>query len=79
MSKLTKLQNLKIIINKVCFYTTPKAIRNGLGDHYTTNAASQKCLFTLEQSRTENKANGQSLSLGLAGSWEGFNVQIDIL
>lgn len=68
-------QKLRIIIDSVSLYTTPKQIRNGLGDFYTVNAAAQKCLLVLEDMRENEKFP----PVGLAGTWEGKNVQISMI
>jgi len=67
-------QKLRIVIDSVSFYTTPKQIRNGLGDSYRVNAAAQKCLLVLEDMRENEKFP----PIGLVGTWEGMNVQIDM-
>lgn len=67
-------QKLRIIINSVSIFTTPKQIRNGLGDFYKVNAAAQKCLLVLEDMRENEKFP----PVGLAGTWEGMNVQISM-
>lgn len=71
--KLT--QKLRVVVNGVCFNSTVKKVRYGVGDQYATNAATQKCLLVLENMRkTERFA-----PVGLAGVWEGMNVQIDMV
>lgn len=61
----------RVIVNGVHFYSTTKAIRNGVGDHYKTNAALQKALLCLETPVSFAKSNG------IAGTWEGLSVQLD--
>ena len=68
-------QKLRIVIDSVSLYTTPKQIRNGLGDFYTVNAAAQKALLVLENMREYEKFP----PIGLAGTWEGKNVQISMV
>lgn len=68
-------QKLRLIIDGVSFYTTPKQIRNGVGDMYSINSASQKCLMALEDMREFNNIP----PVGLAGTWDGKAVQISIL
>lgn len=61
----------RVIVNGVHFFTTTKAIRNGVGDQYKTNAAIQKALLCLETPISFAKSNG------IAGTWEGMSVQLD--
>jgi hypothetical protein len=68
-------QKLRVIVSGVHFYSTPKAIRNGVGDQYTVNAAVQKCLLVLETMRK----NDNIPPVGLAGTWEGRQVQLDMV
>lgn len=68
-------QKLRVIVNGVHFYSTPKAIRNGVGDLYSVNAAVQKCLLVLENMREHEKFP----PVGLAGTWEGRQVQLDMV
>lgn len=63
----------RVIVNGVHFFSTTKAIRNGVGDDYKTNAAIQKALLCLETPVSILK------SRGIAGNWEGMNVQLDRL
>lgn len=62
----------RVIVNGIHFYTTTKAIRNGVGDQYATNAALQKALVCLEA-----PISLFAKSRGIAGTWEGMNVQLD--
>ena len=68
-------QKLRLVINGIHFYTTAKQIRNGIGDEYRSNAAAQKCLLVLENMREHEKFP----PVGLAGTWEGYNVQINMV
>jgi hypothetical protein len=61
----------RVIVNGVHFFTTTKAIRNGVGDQYATNAALQKALLCLNTPVSFAKSNG------IAGTWEGMSVQLD--
>lgn len=72
---MKQTQKLRIVINEVSIFTTPKQIRNGLGDFYKVNAAAQKCLAVLEDMRKNDK---DITPVGLAGTWEGMNVQISM-
>ena len=68
-------QKLRVIVNGVHFFSTPKVIRNGVGDQYSVNAAVQKCLLVLENMREHEKIP----PVGLAGTWEGRQVQLDMV
>ena len=59
-----------------CFYATARQIRAGIGDFVKCNAATQKALDALEFQRSGNDI--LACSTGLAGTWEGVPVQIDI-
>ena len=63
-------QKLRVIIDNVSIYTTAKQVRNGIGDFYSVNAATQKALLVLET--TKRGSNG------IAGRWDDHNVQIDV-
>lgn len=63
----------RVVMNGVHFFTTDKEIKRGVGDEYKTNAALQKALLVLEDMR----ANNSIPPIGLAGHWEGKNVQLD--
>lgn len=68
-------QKLRLVINGIHFYTTPREIRRGIGDEYRGNAATQKCLLVLEGMREYDKIP----PVGLNGVWEGYNVQLDMI
>lgn len=68
-------QKLRVIVDGIHLYTTPKSIRNGIGDQYSVNAAVQKCLLVLEHMREHEKIP----PIGLAGTWEGRQVQLDLV
>ena len=48
-------QKLRLVMNGIHVYTTAKKIREGIGDRYTVNAATQKCLLVLENMRKHDK------------------------
>jgi len=64
-------KRFRVIIGEACFYTNAKTIRNGLGDFQKTNAAVQKALDSMEYCSV-----GQTR--GIAGTWEGLQVQLDV-
>ena len=61
----------------VHFYTTARQIRDGVGDNINWNAACQQALNALETMRSGPGA--ESTAVGIAGTWEGRNVQLNIL
>ena len=61
----------------VSFYATARQIRNGVGDFYTCNAATQKALDALEYTRSGTGAADQC-AVGLGGTWEGLQIQINV-
>ncbi len=70
-------QKFRVIVGDACFYATAKQIRNGVGDFVKCNAATQKALDALEYTRSGSGAADQC-AVGLAGTWEGMNVQLNI-
>ena len=73
MKRLKQSQKLRVIINGVAIYTTAKQIRYGLFGFTSQNAAAQKALDALEYQRLTVAA------VGLAGTWEGLQVQVDMV
>ena len=67
----------RVIVGKVSFYATAKQIRYGVGDFSTCNAATQKALDALEFTRS-GKGAADQCAVGLAGTWEGLQVQLNI-
>lgn len=63
-------QKFRVCSGVCSFYATAKQIRSGLGDFSKFNDAVQKSLCALEGMRGE--------AVGLAGTWEGIQVQIDV-
>lgn len=72
---MKQTQKLRLIVSGVSFYTTVKQVQRGVGDLYSVNAAAQKCLLVLQDMRDNNSIP----PIGLAGHWEGLNVQIDMI
>ncbi len=75
MKRFNQYQKFRIVINEVHFYTNAKTIRYGVGDNMFVNMSIQKALEALEAYRAANKIK----TVGLAGFWEGRNVQIDMI
>lgn len=70
-------QRFRVIVEAACFYATAKLIRNGIGDFAKCNAATQKALDALEFTRSGQGIAEQCTS-GIAGTWEGLQVQINM-
>jgi len=77
MYRFKPSQRFRVCIGSVSFYTTAKEIRNGVGDFMTCNAATQKCLDALEFTKS-GKGLADQCAVGLAGTWEGLQVQLNI-
>lgn len=77
MFKFKQSQKFRVIVGQACFYATAKQIRNGVGDRYQCNAATQKALDALEFTKSGSGIVDQCAS-GIAGIWEFLNVQIDV-
>ena len=77
MKRFKQAQRFRVIVEAACFYATAKQIRAGVGDFYTCNAAIQKALDALEYTRSGEGVADQC-SVGLAGRWEGFNIQLNV-
>ncbi len=67
----------RVNVGEASFYATAKQIRNGVGDFVKCNAATQKALDALEFTRSGTGAADQC-AVGLAGTWEGLQVQLNI-
>ena len=72
MFQFKKTQKFRLIIDNVSVYTTAGQIRNGIGDQYKCNSASQQALLVLGRMQDDNIP-----PCGIVGRWEGMNVQID--
>jgi GTP cyclohydrolase III len=78
INRFETTQKFRVIISDISFYTTASDIRRGIGDTAKPNAAVQKCLDALEYIRSGTGVADQC-ARGIAGTWEGFNVQVDIV
>lgn len=67
----------RVIVGDACFYATAKQIRNGVGDFTKCNAATQKALDALEYTRSGTGIADQC-TVGLSGTWEGLQVQLNV-
>jgi len=76
MFKFKTSQKFRVIVDSACFYSTAKQIRYGVGDLYKCNAAIQKALDALEF--TKSGTGADQCACGIAGTWEGFNIQLNV-
>ena len=77
IKRFKQSQKFRVIVGQACFYATVKQIRNGVGDFTKCNAATQKALDALEFTRSGSGIADQCAS-GLAGTWEGLQVQLTL-
>lgn len=78
IKRLKQSQKIRVIIEGVGIYTTVKAVRWGLFSRTTHNAAAQKAVDALEFTRS-GKGVADTCTVGLCGTWDGHQVQLDIL
>ena len=78
LRQLPQSKKLRIILNQISIYTTVRAIREGMFGDIRQNAAAQKALCALEYIRS-GKGQADQCATGLAGTWENYQVQVDIL
>ena len=69
-------QKFRVISGHVSFYANAGEIRNGVGDFTRFNSAVLACLDLLEWQRSCDDA--LSCSTGLSGTWEGYQIQLNI-
>jgi len=77
MKRFKQTQRFRVIVGAACFYATAKQIRWGVGDFSQCNAATQKALDALEFTRSGEGA-GDQCAVGLSGTWEGLQVQLNL-
>ena len=77
IKRFKQSQNFRVISGPACFYATAKQIRGGVGQFTQFNAATQKALDALEAYRSGDGI--ESTTRGLAGTWEGLQIQLDIM
>ena len=77
IKRFKQSQKFRVIVGTACFYATAKQIRYGVGDFSKCNAATQKALDALEYTRS-GKGTADMCAVGLAGTWEGLQVQLNI-
>ena len=77
IKRFKQSQKFRVIVGAACFYANAKDIRFGVGDFGKCNAAVQKALDALEFTRSGTGVADQCAS-GIAGTWEGLNVQLNL-
>ena len=77
VKRFPQTKKFRVIVGSACFYATAKQIRYGVGDFTKCNAATQKALDALEFTRSGEGAADQS-ACGIAGTWEGLQVQLNV-
>jgi GTP cyclohydrolase III len=77
VKRFKQAQRFRVIVDAVSFYATAKQIRAGVGDFSRCNAATQKALDALEYTRSGSGVADQC-AVGLAGTWEGLQVQLNL-
>jgi hypothetical protein len=77
IKRFKQTQKFRVIVGQACFYATAKQIRNGVGDFVKCNAATQKALDSLEFTRS-GKGLADQCASGLAGTWEGLQIQLNL-
>ena len=78
IKRFKQTQKFRVIIDRASFYATTRQIRWGVGGFSACNAATQKALDALEFTRSGDGVADQCAS-GIAGTWEGLNVQLDMI
>lgn len=77
-SKIKGAQRFRVIANYgtsrggVSFYTDAKAIYDGVGDFTTLNDAVRQAIIELDRHRADG-------SVGLAGTWNGYTIQLSMI
>jgi hypothetical protein len=78
IKRFKQTQKFRIVNGNACFYATAKQIRNGVGQFLSFNAATQKALDALEFSRS-GTGFADSATSGIGGTWEGLQIQLDVM
>jgi hypothetical protein len=80
ITRFNGAKRFRVIVGPACFYATANQIRDGVGDFVNCNTAIRKALETLEFQRSGGYKNAGVLefSTGLAGTWEGLPVQLNV-
>ena len=67
----------RIVSGNVSFYSTAKQIRSGVGGFLTFNLATMEALQSFERYRSGDGVD--ACSTGLGGTWQGVQIQLDVL
>lgn len=78
MKQFKQSQKIRIIISGVGFYTTVKEIRNSMFCFTNQNAAAQKAVCALEFIRN-SKSKEDKMTVGIGGTWENLQIQLDLI
>lgn len=65
-------QRFRVIVDKVSFYTTAKSIYDGVGDMTILNDALRQAIIELARHRADG-------SVGLAGTWNRYAIQLSMI
>lgn len=77
IKRFPQSKKFRVIVGAASFYATAKQIRGGVGDFVKCNAATQKALDALEFTRSGDGVADQC-ACGIAGTWEGLQVQLNM-
>jgi len=77
VKRFKQTQKFRVIVDSASFYATARQIRNGIGALGPCNAALQKALDALEYTKSGTGA-AEFAACGIAGTWEGLNVQLNL-
>lgn len=77
VKRFKQAQKFRVIVGPACFYSTAKQIRDGVGDFRVCNAAVSLALEQLEITRS-GKGLAEQCTVGIAGTWEGLSVQLNM-
>ncbi len=75
--RFKQTQRFRVIIDCASFYATARQIRTGIGALGPCNAALLQALEALESTRSGSGA-AEGAAVGIASTWEGLNVQLDM-
>lgn len=67
----------RVVSGNVSFYTTAKQIRDGVGGFLSFNLAAMEVLQSFERYRSGDGV--EACSTGLAGTWQGVQIQLDLI
>lgn len=73
----TSNTKFRVVSGNVCFYTSAKQIRAGVGGFLSFNLAAMEALQAFENYRAGDGV--EASSTGLGGTWQGHQIQLDVL